>query len=137
MSAQMIERHPLLVAFVVGVAVWGPAYAITAILGQAVNEAWTWWYVIGLPIICALGWICGRRALSRYALIGVVAIAASYVTALLCIPHTGNLLPFELIWMAVLAGIVTVVAALGKRTRGLATAQGNSKSGSVASRGDL
>lgn len=86
-----------------GVIVWFPLNVLNQVLGKSPNDAWTLWYWIGYPMILSTTAALGYWAQNKTWLIGPVAVFASYIAALFFVPQSGNMLPFEVLWMAILS----------------------------------
>jgi hypothetical protein len=92
-----------LIATVLGVAIWLPLNAINQAIGKPPNDAWSLWYWVGYPLILLSTAILGYWSQNKIWLIGPIAVFASYIAALFLVSQTGNMLPFELLWMAILS----------------------------------
>jgi hypothetical protein len=102
-------------ALIFGMVIWGPPIAINLLIGGTPNNAWTLWYVFGYPAILLVAWMLGRRTQNGAWRFGAIAVASSYVSALVFVPQTGSLLPFEIVWMSVLATFAAISGAFGSR----------------------
>jgi hypothetical protein len=104
MKLQITSRFKaLLIATALGIVVWLPLNAINQEIGKPPNDAWSLWYWIAYPLILVTAIGLGYWVPRKSWLSGPTAIFASYVAALFLVPQTGNMLPFELLWMAILA----------------------------------
>jgi hypothetical protein len=93
----------LLIAATFGIVVWFPLNALNHAMGKSPNDAWSLWYWIGYPMILLTTAALGYWAQNKTWLMGPIAVFASYIAALFLVPQTGNMLPFELLWMAILS----------------------------------
>lgn len=99
----MKNGHAALILAIAGAVVWLPLISANSVLNRPPNDAWTLWYWIGYPLLLLLSLGVGYWTGKAPWFHGLLAVAGSYVAALILVPHTGNLLPFELLWMAILA----------------------------------
>ena len=108
-----------------GILVWLPINLATAWLDRPGNDAWTLWYWIGYPALLLFSLFAGYRF--GGGIRGPVSILASYIAALFLVPHTGNLLPFELLIMGMFAIPAAVAEGIGALLgRGSKARQGES-----------
>ena len=118
----MIKAFPIafswLVSIAMGVVVWLPLNALNEVLGNPPNDAWSIWYWIGYPAILVVAAVLGYLAPGEVWRNGPAAVFASYVAALYLVPQTGNLLPFELLWMGFLSVLAAWVGKTGKHLKG-------------------
>lgn len=105
------DRNALTGAVMVGALVWLPLIAINKALGHPGNDAWTLWYWAGYPALLVYLFGIGFRRGAHSWSHGSLAVFSSYLTALLLVAQTGNLLPFELLVM----GVMSVPAILAER----------------------
>lgn len=103
-----------LISITTGIIVWLPLNAINEGLGNPPNDAWSLWYWIGYPVILLMAALLGYFVPNGVWRNGPVAVFASYVAALYLVPQTGNLLPFELLWMGLLSAPAAWAGKAGK-----------------------
>jgi len=108
----MKKGRAALILAITGAVVWLPLIAANSALNRPANDAWTLWYWIGYPLLLLLSLGVGYWTGKATWFHGLLAVVGSYVAALILVPQTGNLLPFELLWM----GILAIPAALLERT---------------------
>ncbi len=73
------------------------------------------WYVVAYPAMLLAAFFIGRWHPVPSFLFAAVMNAASYITALEFIPGTGNLLPFEVLFMLILTSPVAFASWWGHR----------------------
>jgi hypothetical protein len=116
MSNLITPTKAMVVSIVFGALVWAPLVLVNRLVGAAPNDAWTLWYWTAYPAILVGAWYLGHRIRSAAWRFGASAVAASYVAALVVVPQSGSLLPFELLLMGVLAVGAALVGSLGGRS---------------------
>src|SRR5476651_293125 len=112
----MTARYKLasyLAAFGLGAILWVPFRIATVRLGWPGNDAWILWFWIGYPLLLLSSLFAGYKLGTGVR--GPIAILGSYIAALFLIPHTGNLLPFELVFMGVLSVPAAIAELIGGR----------------------
>lgn len=98
----MTKSGRVLLWVVVGSFVWVPLILANNALGRPSNSAWSLWYWVGYPVFLAFAFVSGHRTGRASWPDSILLMSASYVTALIFVEHTGNLLPFELLLMTIL-----------------------------------
>lgn len=108
-------RRSLLVfsaSALIGAVVWGPAIALSRL---GVADAWTIWNVAGYPAMLVTAFLLCRWHAVSALLLAFIMNTATYLVPLKSIPNVGNLLPFEILIMIVLAIPLAIAARLGGR----------------------
>ena len=106
-DVQLPTTLAVAVMVVFGAVVWLPVFG-AASLGVASHNAL--WYFAAYPLMIAAAFLISRWHRGRPWLLAAAMVFASYVTALVFVPGTGNLLPFELVIMAVLTVLPALAA---------------------------
>jgi hypothetical protein len=109
------DRKSLVVSVMAGALLWIPLIAVNKALGNPDNDAWTLWYWVGYPALLALLFGIGFRRGVHSWRNGLAAMFSSYLTALLLVAHTGNLLPFEVLVMGAMSLPAIIVERIGAR----------------------
>ena len=99
----------------VGAVLWVPVVALSR---SGFGNEGMLWYVIAYPAMVIAGFAIGRWHPVPSFLFAVVMNAASYLTALVFIPSTGELLPFEVLFMLILTIPVAFAVQWGARHAG-------------------
>jgi hypothetical protein len=104
----------LLFSALLGVAVWIPLFVVET-LRHHPGHLWSMWYWVGYPMLLFGVFFIGYRTKQGLWVYGPVSLLSSYITALLLIPNTGNLLPFELLIIALFSVPAILLAKMGAR----------------------
>lgn len=108
-------RRSLLVysaSALIGAFVWVPAIALSWL---GVADAFTIWNVAGYPAMLVAAFLLCRWHAVSAVLLALIMNTATYLVPLKFVPHTGNLLPFEILMMIVLVIPLAIAARLGGR----------------------
>ena len=95
-----------------GAALWLPVFGLSALGLGSVNGLW---YAVAYPLMIGAAFFVSRWHPRRPWLLAASVVLASYLTALIVVPGTGNLLPFEVAIMAVLTVPLAFVAKSGAK----------------------
>ena len=109
--------NAVLLSTMLGISIWLPLIVCNEFIGNAPNDAWTLWNWVAYPLIllfsCGFGFLVPTVGWA----LGPFAILASYIAALFVVPQTGNLLPFEVFWMAMLCVPAALLGRFGARKK--------------------
>ena len=94
----------------------GIAWVPVVVLSRAgVGDEGMLWYVVAYPAMLVAAFVLGRWHSVPPFLFAAIMNTASYLTALAFIPGTGNLLPFEVLFMLILTIPAALATRLGRR----------------------
>ena len=99
----MIDRQRrlgLLIAASVGAGVWVLYWLVLLVSAVETSSFW-WWF--GFPLMLIASWLLGGRFRHKAWQLGVVMMFANMVIAIAFVPGAGNLLPFAVLFYAVMA----------------------------------
>jgi hypothetical protein len=95
-----------------GAALWLPVFGLAAVGFGSLNGLW---YAVAYPLMMGATFFVSRWHPGKPWLLAASAVLVSYVTALIVVPGTGNLLPFEVAIMAVLTVPLAFIAKSGAK----------------------
>ena len=111
-SAQLSTAIAVALMALTGATLWLPVFGLAALGLGSLNGLW---YAVAYPLMMAAAFFLSRWHPNRPWLLAASAVFVSYVTALIVVPGTGNLLPFEVAIMAVLTVPLAFVAKSGAK----------------------
>ena len=108
-----LSMRPLVTSALIGAILWLPFFAAEAILQS--GRLWSMWFWLGYPALLVCMFFVGYRSKQASWLDALVALASSYLIAILVIPGTGNMLPFEIALVLLLVIPAAVAVRMGRR----------------------
>ena len=95
-----------------GAALWLPVFGLAGLGFGSLNGLW---YGGAYPLMMGAAFFVSRWHSRKPWLLAASMLLASYITALIVVPGTGNLLPFEVVIMAVLTVPLAFAAKSGAK----------------------